>query len=60
MAREERSVGSGRDNPPQQRRLGRWGFEGECYAPSAPLLAWLEGGRLATLAGGALAATAPH
>jgi chromosome partitioning protein len=25
-----------------------------------PLLAWLEGGRLATLAGGALAATAPH
>jgi alkyldihydroxyacetonephosphate synthase len=42
MAREVPSSGPGRDNPPQLRRLGGWGFEGECYPPSAPLLAWLE------------------
>jgi alkyldihydroxyacetonephosphate synthase len=26
----------------RRRRLGAWGFEGETYPPSAPLLAWLE------------------
>ena len=31
-----------KDAKTSRRRLGGWGFEGEAFAPTAPMLAWLE------------------
>ncbi len=33
---------SGQTRSSRRRRLGGWGFEGESYLPSGPMLAWLE------------------